>query len=39
MTEQQVNKKISNVLEAMCIYGEINKKEILNEKKISRKIN
>jgi surface protein len=33
MTEQQVNKKVNNVLEDMCIYGEINKKEIINEKK------
>ena len=33
MSDQQVNKKVKNVLEDMCIYGEINKKEIINEKK------
>ena len=32
MTKQQVNKKVNDVLEDMCIYGEINKKEIIKEK-------
>lgn len=32
MTEQQVNKKVNDVLEDMCIYGEITKKEIIEEK-------
>ena len=32
MTEQQVKKKVNDVLEDMCIYGEINKKEIIKEK-------
>ena len=32
MTEQQKNKKINDVLEDMCIYGAITKKEIKEEK-------
>ena len=32
MTEQQIDKKVNNVLEDMCIYGEITKKEIIEEK-------
>ena len=32
MTEQQKNKKINQVLEDMCIYGEITKKELKKEK-------
>jgi len=32
ITEQQKNKKINEVLEDMCIYGEITKKEIKKEK-------
>ena len=32
MTEQQKNKKINEVLEDMCIYGAITKKEIREEK-------
>ena len=38
MTEQQVTKKFSNVLEDICIYGEINKNEIINEKKHQEKL-
>ena len=33
MTEQQKNKKINQILEDMCIYGEITKREIKKEKK------
>jgi len=32
MTEQQIDEKVNNVLEDMCIYGEITKKEIIEEK-------
>ena len=32
MTEQQKNKKINQVLEDMCIYGEITEKELKKEK-------
>ena len=32
MTEQQINQKINNVLEDMCAYGSITKKEIREEK-------
>ena len=32
MTEQQKNKQINDVLEDMCIYGEVAKKEIKEEK-------
>ena len=32
LTEQQKNQQINNVLEDMCIYGEITKKEIKEEK-------
>ena len=32
MTEQQINQKINNVLEDMCAYGSITKKEIQEEK-------